>query len=115
MSGRLYLDEDSCGLRLISALRALGIDVLSAEEAGNRWVSDTAQLEFAMGQDRPIVTANYKDFAPLHTAWGRVGREHSGIIIWKQSRYSPEALAGTLAELGASRTGAQFRNALVWI
>lgn len=115
MSERLYLDEDSCALRLISALRARGIDVLSADEARNRWVSDAVQLEFAAAQDRPIVTANYKDFAPLHASWGRVGREHAGIIIWTQSRYSPETLARTLAELCATRCGAQFRNALVWV
>jgi hypothetical protein len=111
----LYLDEDSCALRLIAALRGGGIDVISADEMGNRRVSDTAQLEFAANLNRPIVTANYKDFAPLHAAWGRSGREHAGVIIWKQERYSSEQLASALMNLCSTRSLVEFRNSLVWL
>jgi hypothetical protein len=113
--GFLYMDEDSCDARLVARLRELTVDVVSACEAGREGVADFDQLAYATETERPIVTANYKDFVPLHTRWAREGREHSGIIIWKQETRSPESLAELLLALCADRTEAQFQNALIWI
>ncbi len=95
----LYIDEDSCGRRLIAALRRSGCDVLTAEEAKTRSWSDERQLEFAADVGRVLVSANVGDFAGLQQSWGASGRDHAGIIIWKRSRWSPELFAERLASL----------------
>ena len=115
MVDRVYLDEDSCGIRLIAALRRHRLDVVAADEVGNRFIADSAQLEFAQEQGRPIVTGNYKDFGPLQTSWSEAGREHPGFIIWHHSRFSPESLAEQIFEILIERTPAQLRNALIWL
>ena len=45
---RLYFDEDSMRHALVHALRACGIDVLTALEAEMIERSDAAHLDFAM-------------------------------------------------------------------
>lgn len=67
----LYIDEDSCGRRLVAGLRRLGFDVLTVDEAKTRRWSDEQQLQFATSAGRLVVSANVGDFARLQQAWGR--------------------------------------------
>lgn len=109
------MDADSCDRRLIAVLRRLAVDVITAREQSLMAISDEGQLEHALELRRPIVTANYKDFVPMHTAWALAGREHPGIILWRKNRFTPEGLANVLAALCNDRSEEQFRNALIWI
>jgi hypothetical protein len=72
-------------------------------------------LEFALSEGWPIVTANYKDFAPMQAGLGRIGQEHPEIIIWKRRRWTPERLAAALYEICSTRTQEQFRNTIIWL
>jgi len=43
----LYLDEDSMDQSLVAALRARGVDVITATEAGMLGRSDSEQLDYS--------------------------------------------------------------------
>lgn len=85
---RLYLDEDSMDQALVRALRARGVDVLTAHEGGMIERSDPDHLEFATGQGRVLCTFNIGDFYALHIAYLARGRTHAGIILMPQQRYT---------------------------
>ena len=63
---RLYLDEDSMRGALVGALRARGVDVVTALEAGMTERSDEAHLEFATREGRILYSFNVRDFYRLH-------------------------------------------------
>jgi len=81
---RLYLDEDTISRALIRALRARGVDILTAQEAELIGVPDGEQLAYATAERRTIFTFNTRDFAVLHTEYLSQQREHAGIIVSDQ-------------------------------
>ena len=83
---KLYLDHD-ISYPIAEQLRARGHDVIGAWEAGNVELSDQAQLEYAVGQGRVLVTCSTQDFAPLYLEWWNAGRHHSGIITSEQLEF----------------------------
>lgn len=85
---RLYLDEDASSRSLARGLRARGIDVVTAVEAGQLEQDDPDQLEFATRRERVIYTYNVSHFHHLHTAWVAQGRSHAGIILVAQARFT---------------------------
>lgn len=81
---RLYLDEDAISRALIRALRARGIDVLTAQEAEQIGVTDNEQLEYATTLGRTVFTFNTRDYAVLHTEYLSQQQTHAGIIVSDQ-------------------------------
>jgi hypothetical protein len=80
----VYLDE--CVDRPISeALRARGFDVLTAIEAGRGEDPDDAQLEYATGTGRVLLSYNRTHFRRLHATWLGIGRQHGGILLIPQA------------------------------
>lgn len=75
---RCYANENS-PLEVIEALRKLGHDVLTVREAGrdNQGIDDRAVLEFAIAQQRAILTRNRRDFIRLH----HDQPQHLGIVV----------------------------------
>jgi len=61
---RLYFDEDAMQNALVVALRARSSD------------------------GRVLYSFNIRDFCLLHAHWTSTGRQHSGIVIGFQQRYS---------------------------
>ncbi len=59
---RLYLDED-VHKRVANAPRIRGFDVISAHEMENWGIPDQQQLEYAISQERSLVTFNVGDYA----------------------------------------------------
>jgi len=47
---KLYIDEDSMDRDLVRALRARGVDVVTAQEVGRIGISDEEHLRFAASQ-----------------------------------------------------------------
>lgn len=70
---RFHLDE-SVDLAVARALRRHGVDVTNTPETGLRTASDKRQLEFAVNEDRVLVTHD-ADFLRLAAA----GSQHPGI------------------------------------
>jgi predicted nuclease of predicted toxin-antitoxin system len=75
---RLYADENF-PLPVVAALRLLGHDVLTVEEAGgtNMRTPDLEILDFAISQDRAVLTLNRRHFIRLHDQVP----DHKGIIV----------------------------------
>jgi hypothetical protein len=84
---RLYMDEDSMDQALVRALRARGVDVLTAQEARMIGRTDADHLIFATATRRVISTFNVGDFWRLHTEYLDGDRSHTGIILMPQQRY----------------------------
>jgi Domain of unknown function (DUF5615) len=72
---RFYLDEDVSNV-VGDHLRSLGHDVETTDEAGRKGSDDSAQLAYAIGQDRIVNTHNRKHFRRLH----RSTPGHKGIV-----------------------------------
>ena len=83
---RLYFDEDSGRYSLMRELRARGVDLVSAVEAGliGKGDPDEMQLAWAAANKRALFSFNRRDFYQLHTSWLRQGRSHCGIILSRQ-------------------------------
>ena len=95
---------------LILALRSRRIPVTTPLDAGLVGKSDHAQLAFSAEQGLVLYTYNISDFCQLHADWAAAGREHSGIVLVQQQRYSiGEQLRGIL-RLCASNTAASMTN-----
>ncbi len=74
----LYANENF-PLESVIALRRLGHDVLTTQDAGRagQAVPDPDVLAFANDQDRAVLTFNRRDFIRLHAA----RPDHAGIIV----------------------------------
>ncbi|MBN1874753.1 MAG: DUF5615 family PIN-like protein [Anaerolineae bacterium] len=88
---------------LVRALRARGIDVLTALEAGMIERDDRAHLEYATEQGRALCTFNVGDFYQLHNEYVAQGRWHAGIILMQQQSCSVGEVLRRLLRLIASK------------
>lgn len=107
---QLYIDEDAMDTDLVAALRARGITVTTATEAGLIQVPDEQHLAFATAHGCVLYTFNVSDFYRLHTNWLQAGREHAGLILAPQQRYSVGEQLRRLLRLCTARTAGEMRN-----
>ncbi len=61
--------------------RGLGLDVRSVHEVGRQGYSDREQLQFAVSEERVLVTRNRDDFIKLTIMFFQTGEVHHGILI----------------------------------
>ena len=97
---RLLVDEDAQHRGLAPALRARGVDVVTAHEAGLTGQDDDVVLAHAVNDGRTVYTFNAGDFSRLHGEYLRQGQDHFGILIVPRQRYA---------------VGEQLRRLLQWI
>lgn len=109
MTVRLYFDEDSSRQALARQLRARGIEVVTAPEAGTLGNTDEDQLRWAASHGFSLYSFNRSDFYALHTQWLRANRSHSGIILSRQD-LPIGAQMPRLLRLAASRSAEEMRN-----
>jgi hypothetical protein len=112
---RLYFDEDSMAHGLLQALRARGIDAVSAEEEGRRSLTDLAQLEWATAHNRVLYIKNAANFQRLHTAILVGGHHHAGIIILTKQGFSIGDQLRALLRLHATRTSEDMLDSLAFL
>jgi hypothetical protein len=85
---KLYFDEDAMHSHLVTALRSRGVPVVTAFDAGLTEKTDEEQLAFATERECVLYTFNVSDFYKLHTQWVSARREHAGMILAPQQRFS---------------------------
>src|SRR5438105_14940228 len=85
------------------ALRRLGIDVLTAQEAGRCGLPDPDQLAFATAAERVLVTFD-PDYLALHNA----GTPHAGIAWCPATKHR----VGSLLQLLTLLHGVSDRDAM---
>lgn len=112
---RLYLDEDTSNLALISALRASNVDVITALEASKLGCSDEEQLIWSTEQKRVIYSFNRGDFSSLHSQFMANERNHAGILVGQQQRYSIDQQVRAVLALMADRSAEAMVNQLVFL
>lgn len=81
---RIYTNE-SVHVAVAEGLKQRGVDAWSARDAGNRGLSDDAQLEYAQ-RERAVIFTHDEDFFRVVQAWTRSGKEHWGVIYVHQQR-----------------------------
>lgn len=92
-------------------LRKFGHDVLTCKEAGNanKGIPDEQVLDFAISQNRIVITTNRRDFMKLH----RYTENHPGIFVCTSDN-DVEGLAGRIHEAALNHEG-EFTNQLIRI
>ncbi len=84
----IYIDEDAMDSDLVAALRSRGVTVITALDAGLVGESDDEHLTFATNHGCVLYTFNVSDFYRLHTEYLDTEREHAGMILSPQQRFS---------------------------
>ena len=112
---RLYLDE-MVNVMLAAELRRRGYDVVSCQEVGRagKGVPDHAQLAFAAGQGRVVLTFNFGDYQRLDTEWCAASRAHAGIVLSPAYRPPGELLRAVVRHLDAVPPDTQH-NLVLWL
>jgi hypothetical protein len=112
---RLYIDEDSFDKSLVAAFRSKDLDVITVADANKESCSDEDQLAWSAEQGRVIYSYNRRDFCRLHGEFLSTERNHAGIIVLRQQRYSVgQQLQGILA-LISTQTAEDMVNQLVFL
>jgi predicted nuclease of predicted toxin-antitoxin system len=109
---RLYFDEDSMRRGLVRALRARGMDVITALDAEMVERRDEEHLDYATEQGRVLCSFNVADYCRLHSSYLAQGKPHAGIILMRQQHYSVGEQMRRLLGLAASKSGDEMKN---WI
>ena len=100
---------------LIRALRARGVDVTTAHEAGMIARPDREHLEYATSLNRVLYSFNRRDFYRLHTEFLQQGKVHAGIILARQQHYSVGEQMRRLLKLNAARSPQDMENAIEFL
>ena len=107
---QIYIDEDAVHGALVVALRSRGLTVITAMDAGLMKKSDDEHLAYATEHGCVLYTSNVSDFYRLHTAWINSGREHAGMILAPQQRYSVGEQLRRILRIRASASTHSMRN-----
>lgn len=110
MKIRFYFDEDAMDADLVEALRARGVDLETAYEAGMLEREDREQLSYATAQSRVVFTFNVGHFARLHAELLARGGIHAGIVVCPQQRYAVGEEMRRLLKLVATKSAEELRN-----
>jgi hypothetical protein len=106
----LYIDEDAMDSDLVAALRARGVAVTTALDAGLCGKPDEEQLAFATSRGCVLYTFYVSDFYGLHTEWTGTGREHAGMVLAQQQRFSIGEQLRRILHLHAAVTAVSMRS-----
>ena len=115
MAISLFLDEDSMDKALVLALRARGIDVVTALDADMIAKSDEQQLDYATRENRVLCSFNVSDFFRIHSSYLDSGIAHAGIIVSRQQQYSVGEIMRRLLRLISELTPAEMRNRMEFL
>ena len=112
---RLYFDADAMQRAVVQGLRARGVDVTTANDAGIAGATDEEQLEFARSDGRVLISFNVSDFLAIHTQYLSQGKTHAGIILAPQQQYSIGERIRRLLKLAATRSAEDMRDRLEFL
>ena len=107
---KIYIDEDAMESDLVLALRSRGVIVITAVDAGLTEKPDEGQLAFAAERGCVLYTFNVSDFYRLHTQWINAGREHAGMILAPQQRFSIGEQLRRILRLRATVSSERMQN-----
>ena len=109
---KTYLDEN-ISVVVAELLRSRGFQAISAQEVGNKSLSDSSQLEFASNQKMSILTHDRIDFENLAKEYFVNGKTHHGIII--AVRRPIHEIAERLLKVLNEFTADEMTNQIIYI
>ena len=95
---------------LLRALRARGVDVITALDAEMIERKDAEHLNYATQQGRVLCTFNASDFYRLHNDYIAHNKSHAGIILMRQQYYSVGEQMRRLLRLMTSKSAEDMKN-----
>ena len=105
-----YTDDDVHG-RAIKMARQLGVQIVTANEAGNRGARDPDHFAYALEHRYILVTGNVTDFEAIYYKWAESGEDHPGMVfIAADLRTSFERIAKELAFIHEAGTVDDLKN-----
>lgn len=107
----LYLDED-VNVLIADLLRGRGFAATTRDE-GQLQNSDTAQLAYAVSQQKTLLTHNRADFEALAQEYAAKGEKHFGIIL--ATRHTPYELVRRLTRILNNVTADEMENQVRYI
>ncbi len=110
-----YLDEDVIQKSLITALLKENLDILTTADVNRLGYSDEQQLIWAKEQNRVIYTFNVGDFCRLHKKFIPQGKNHAGIVLGQQQRYSIGQQLQGLLNITAQISSEQIQNKIIFL
>jgi len=99
-----------CPSDVANALRARGIDILTALESQRIERSDEDHLDFATAQGRALYSFNVGDFYRLYMSYMEQNKSHAGIVLALQQQYSVGGQMRRLLQLIAHLTASDMQN-----
>ncbi|NJL40879.1 MAG: DUF5615 family PIN-like protein [Leptolyngbyaceae cyanobacterium SM1_4_3] len=115
MKIRLYLDEDAMTEGLVTALKERGVDLTTAYLEGMINRPDNEHLDYAASQNRTLYSFNRGDYLRLHAAYLAEGKNHAGIILANQQRYSLGEQMRRLLKIIAAKSAEEMQNNVEFI
>ena len=106
---KIYLDEDVRPI-LADILRERGYDTISTLESKMIGSTDKAQMDFAIQEERAILTHNIKDFVQMHRVYQD---KHYGIILSEQISLK-ELLRRILRFLAQTKSN-KVKGQIIWL
>jgi hypothetical protein len=111
VSVSFYMDHNIQGA-VVEALRARGVDCITAAEDGTTTMDDETLLVRATQVGRVLVTHD-KDFFAIHEACSSAGRQMGGIIHSFPTQITIGRLIEDLELIGQACEPSELRNSLV--
>ena len=115
MQIRLYLDEDAMDSDLVRALRLRDVDVKTALDLRLTNSPDEAHLQSAANDGRVLYSFNVGDFMALHRGFLMAGKNHAGIVLGQQQRYSVGEQMRRLIRLVQMQSAESMRNRIEFL
>ncbi len=108
----LYLDED-VDILVADLVHGYGFIAETTRDAGNLQSTDAEQLEYAVSQQKTLLTHNRVDFEALAMQYFDSGKTHYGIIM--ATRRSPYEIIRRLLLILNHVTWDEMQNQLRYI
>ena len=100
---------------LAKGLRARGVMILTALEAKLIAKPDDEHLAFATQLELVLFSHNITHFCRIHAEWLMDGREHAGIILGPQQRFSIGEELRRILRIRATSTAEDMRNRIEFL
>jgi len=95
---------------LARELRTRGVEVITAAGEQMSGRTDLSQLEFAKSLGLVLVTSNVKDYYRLHMDYMASGRDHAGMILIRQQKYSVGEQLRRVLKLVSTLSAEEMKN-----
>lgn len=110
-----YFDDDTVNSNLVRAARKHGLKVIIPADCGMVGADDDVHLKYAADHSLVLLTDNRQDFSRIHNEWLIIGREHSGIALSFQMRFSVGEKLRRILNIASAHTADEMKNNLVYI